>query len=91
MSFSHIDLERADMTNDVQWFEKNFEKNKAMNFDHIMNTCFRWKNAKRWLNEKYGLELTYLNYDTDDMYEDCEKCEAPLPDCRCGRFKYVKA
>ena len=87
----HIELEKADLRNDVIWFEKYFDKHYDYFMFHIEHTVFRWKNVKHWINKKYGLELTYLNYDTDDINEDCEKCEYILPECKCGRFEYVKA
>jgi len=48
MDFDHIAFERADLSNDTEWFEKNYLKYKEEMLEHYHSTCFLWKNFSNW-------------------------------------------
>jgi len=48
-----IEFERADLKNDIEWFEKNYEMNKGKLNKHFQMTygVFEWKNFIAWKNK----------------------------------------
>ena len=45
----HIDFEKADIDNDIEWFDNNKDKyGDAMNY-HMKMTCFEWNNYKKYI------------------------------------------
>ena len=49
----HIEFEKADNNNDIEWFDNNKDKyGDAMNY-HMTKTypCFEWKNYKKYIHE----------------------------------------
>ena len=47
--FKHIDFERADMNNDIEWFKENYLKYKTEILLHKLSTIYDYPNFDKWL------------------------------------------
>ena len=47
--FKHIDFERADMNNDIEWFKDNYPKYKTEILLHKRCTIYDYPNFDKWL------------------------------------------
>lgn len=47
--FKHIDFERADMNNDIEWFKDNYLKYKTEILLHKRCTIYDYPNFDKWL------------------------------------------
>ena len=47
--FKHIDFERADMNNDIEWFKENYLKYKNEILLHKLSTIYDYPNFDKWL------------------------------------------
>jgi len=79
----HVQFERAEMTNDVNWFDAFYDKNKIFLDTHLFITdgVFTWENFKEWKRAAYdekGRAYKALLYIRDEH-------EQPLwKRCGCG-------
>jgi len=63
--FNHIDFERADITNDIEWFKENYPKYKAQILIHKRCTIYDYPNFDKWLiSIGEGEVLTGLGWST---------------------------
>lgn len=51
--FKHIDFERADMNNDIEWFKENYLKYKTEILLHKLSTIYDYPNFDKWLIRSY--------------------------------------